>query len=198
MKVVVGLGNPGKKYAGTRHNVGFQVLEILSRRHSAPAWRKGFEAEVTEISFGGNRVLLVAPQTYMNLSGRSVKGVVHFYKCSLNDLIVISDDLNLPAGQLRLRQSGSAGGQKGLQNIIEQLGTNEFARLRIGIGRPPEGMDSANYVLQKFTSREQAEMERAVDRAADAVEMWTSAGMDVTMNRFNRSPDAGASASEDP
>lgn len=198
MKVVVGLGNPGKKYAGTRHNVGFEVLEVLSRRYSAPAWRKGFEAEVTEISLGEHRVLLVAPQTYMNLSGRSVRGVVNFYKISLNDLMVISDDLNLPMGQLRLRQSGTAGGQKGLQNIIEQLGTNEFARLRIGIGRPPEGMDSANYVLQKFTSREQAEMERAVDRAADAVEMWTSAGMDVTMNRFNRSPDAGESGAENP
>ncbi|WP_437205991.1 aminoacyl-tRNA hydrolase [Planctomicrobium sp. SH664] len=190
MKIVVGLGNPGRKYTGTRHNVGFEVVEILAKRFSTGTWQSRFEAQTVEIPIGSERVLLVAPQTFMNLSGRSVRSIVGFFKSSLEDLLVICDDLNLPVGQLRLRTSGSAGGQKGLKNTIEQLGTEEFARLRIGIGRPGEGQDTVNYVLQSFAKSERPAVEQAVDRAASAVETWALEGPVVAMNLFNRSPQA--------
>lgn len=190
MKVVVGLGNPGRKYAGTRHNVGFDVLNVLAERHAGERWRSRFEAETSEIQLGTERVLLVAPQTYMNLSGRSVRSVVDFFKIPLADLLVISDDLNLDVGRLRLRPSGSAGGQKGLQNIIDRLGTNEFPRLRIGIGRPREGMDTVNYVLQTFAKSERPVVDQAIDRAEMAVESWVNEGIEAAMTKFNRSDGA--------
>ncbi len=190
MKVVVGLGNPGRKYAGTRHNVGFDVLNVLAERHAGERWRSRFEAETSEILLGTERVLLVAPQTYMNLSGRSVRSVVDFFKIPLADLLVISDDLNLDVGRLRLRPSGSAGGQKGLQNIIDRLGTTEFPRLRIGIGRPREGMDTVNYVLQTFAKSERPVVDQAIDRAEMAVESWVNEGIEAAMTKFNRSDGA--------
>ena len=187
MKVVVGLGNPGRKYAGTRHNVGFDVLQELANRHGASGcWTSAFDAETAVLHIGGQKVLLVAPQTFMNLSGRTVQRVVSFYKVDLDGLMVISDDLNLPTGQLRIRRNGSAGGQKGLQSIIQLLGTDQFPRLRMGIGRPAFGGDAANYVLQRFSSGEREMIDEAVVRAASAVELWTTEGIDVTMNRFNR------------
>lgn len=191
MKVVVGLGNPGRKYVGTRHNIGFDVVALLAGRFSAEGWRTRFEAETTEIQIGGERVLLAAPQTYMNVSGRSVRSIVNFFKLPLSDLLLICDDMNLPSGRLRLRKSGSAGGQKGLQNSINQLGSDKFARLRIGIGRPPEGMDPSRYVLQSYSKAERKVMEEAAHRAADAVETWVRDGIDPAMNRFNRPDDAG-------
>lgn len=190
MKVVVGLGNPGRKYAGTRHNVGFDVLNILAERHAGERWRSRFEAETSEIQLGSERVLLVAPQTFMNLSGRSVRSVLDFFKIPLADLLVISDDLNLSVGRLRLRPSGSAGGQKGLQNIIDRLGSTEFPRLRIGIGRPREGSDTVNYVLQTFAKSERPIVDQAVDRAELAVESWVNDGIEAAMMKFNRSDDA--------
>jgi PTH1 family peptidyl-tRNA hydrolase len=190
VKVVVGLGNPGRKYAGTRHNVGFDVLNVLAERHAGERWRSRFEAETSEILLGTERVLLVAPQTYMNLSGRSVRSVVDFFKIPLADLLVISDDLNLDVGRLRLRPSGSAGGQKGLQNIIDRLGTTEFPRLRIGIGRPREGMDTVNYVLQTFAKSERPVVDQAIDRAEMAVESWVNEGIEAAMTKFNRSDGA--------
>lgn len=186
VKIVVGLGNPGRKYAGTRHNVGFEVLLILAQRFGAGSWRTRFEAEVNEIQVGGQRVLLAAPQTYMNLSGRSVRAIVDFHKADLSELLLICDDMNLPCGRLRLRKSGSAGGQKGLKNTIDQLGSEDFARLRIGVGRPPEGVDPANYVLQRFSKSELSDVEQAVARAASAVETWLTDGIDAAMNAFNR------------
>jgi PTH1 family peptidyl-tRNA hydrolase len=189
LKVVVGLGNPGKKYSGTRHNIGFDVLEILSRRHASDGWRVRFEAETTEILVGSERVFLAAPQTYMNLSGRSVRGVINFYKMPLPDLLVICDDINLPCGRLRLRRSGTAGGQKGLKNIIDQLGTTDFPRLRVGVGRPAAGEDVVNFVLQSFTKSERATMDDAIQRAADSVECWLTEGIDTAMTRFNRGDD---------
>jgi PTH1 family peptidyl-tRNA hydrolase len=187
MHLVVGLGNPGRKYNGTRHNVGFEVLAELARRHAAPDARSGFEAEVTETTIAGRRTLLAAPRTYMNLSGRSVQQIVKFYKLPLEDLLVICDDMNLPAGKLRLRKSGSAGGQKGLQNIIDQLGTQDFSRLRIGIGRPPENIDAVDYVLTRFRSDERELLEDAVSDAASAVETWLRDGADAAMNSINPS-----------
>jgi PTH1 family peptidyl-tRNA hydrolase len=187
MHLVVGLGNPGRKYNGTRHNIGFVVLAELARRHAAPDARSGFEAEVTETTIAGRRTLLAAPQTYMNLSGRSVQQIVTFYKLPLEDLLVVCDDMNLPAGKLRLRKSGSAGGQKGLQNIIDQLGTQDFSRLRIGIGRPPENIDAVDYVLTRFRSDEKELMDDAVSDAASAVETWLRDGADAAMNSINAS-----------
>lgn len=188
MKLIVGLGNPGRKYVGTRHNIGFDVLAELARRHGAPSPRAAFEAEIAEISVGGERVLLAAPQTFMNLSGRTVRQVLDFYKLALSELLVVCDDLNLPTGRLRLRRSGSAGGQKGLQNIIEHTGTEDFARLRIGIDRPPERMDAAAYVLQKFSKAEKELIQPATVAAADAAELWVTLGPDAAMNRINAAP----------
>lgn len=190
MKLVVGLGNPGKQYAGTRHNLGFDVLKVLAERFAAQSPRVKFEAELAEIDVGGERVLLLAPQTYMNLSGRSVRQALDFYKLSPVDVLVISDDLNLPCGQLRLRGSGTAGGQKGLQNVIDQLGTSQFARLRIGIDRPPGGRDATDYVLQRFSRSEREKIDVAVVRAADGVEQWVREGLNGAMNKVN-APEAG-------
>jgi PTH1 family peptidyl-tRNA hydrolase len=188
MKLIVGLGNPGRKYVGTRHNVGFDVVAELSRRASAPAPRKAFDSELAEIAVGDERVLLAAPQTFMNLSGRAVRQILDFYKLGLADLLVVCDDLNLPLGRLRLRKNGSAGGQKGLKNIIEHAGTEEFARLRIGIDRPPERMDATAYVLQKFTASERDAMSDAVAAAAAAAELWVTQGPEAAMNRVNAAP----------
>lgn len=192
MKIVAGLGNPGRKYAGTRHNVGFEVIEELSKRFSSPAWKNRFEAEVTEIQIAGEQVLLLAPQTYMNLSGRSIRSAVVFYKASLSDLLVICDDMNLEPGRLRLKGSGSAGGQKGLKNTIDQFGTVDFPRLRIGIGRPDDGFDTVNYVLHPFSKRERMAMTDAVIRACSAVETWVQDGLDAAMNHYNRVDQAGS------
>lgn len=185
MKLVVGLGNPGKKYNGTRHNLGFDVLSVLAHRFSAPPAKIKYESEWTEILIGDERVLLVAPQTYMNLSGRAVQQFVNFFKIPLENILVVSDDLNLDPAQLRLRASGSAGGQKGLQNTINQLGSQEFARLRIGIGRPREGMETSVYVLQRFSKSERADIDEAINRAADGVEWWVKEGIEYAMNRVN-------------
>jgi PTH1 family peptidyl-tRNA hydrolase len=194
MKVVVGLGNPGLKYVGTRHNVGYDVLARLAHEYGAESVRTRFEAEMTEITVATERLLLVAPQTFMNLSGRCVRQVVDFYKMALPDLLLVCDDLNLDVGRLRLRASGSAGGQKGLQNAIDHLGTQQFARLRIGIGRPPGRMDATVYVLQKPRPDERDSLELAVVRAADAVVLWAQRGIEAAMNVINApsttSPDA--------
>lgn len=194
MKLVVGLGNPGRKYARTRHNIGFEVLAEFARRHAAAAPRTDFEAEVTEVAIDGERVILAAPQTYMNLSGRSVRRVVDFYKLPLEHLLVVCDDLNLPPGRLRLRAAGSAGGQKGLQNIIEQLGTEQFSRLRLGIGRPPPPIDAVDYVLMRIPSGEREILQRAVEDAAGAVEAWVRKGVAAAMNEVNGPRGAGESS----
>lgn len=188
MKLVVGLGNPGEKYDRTRHNVGFDLLDELAKRWSADRPKSRFEAELREIRCGEERLLLVAPQTYMNLSGRSVQPLVKFYQVPLTDVLVVCDDLNLKFGQLRLRISGSAGGQKGLLSILQTLGTEAVARLRIGIDRPPPQMDSADYVLAKFRKEELDEIDKAIRKAADAVEVWAKEGIAAAMNRFNSGP----------
>lgn len=185
MKVVAGLGNPGREYEGTRHNVGFQVLQTLARRHGGGRPKQKFEAEVVEIVVRNERVLLLAPQTFMNHSGRSVRKAVEFFEVALSDLIVVCDDLNLALGRLRVRTAGSSGGQKGLENIISQLGSPEFPRLRIGIDRPPGGRDAVGYVLGRFGKAEQAIIETACETAADAVETWVGEGVMAAMNRYN-------------
>lgn len=185
MKLVVGLGNPGEKYANTRHNIGFDVLDELARRWSAERPKLRFEAELREIRCGEERLMLVAPQTYMNLSGRSVQPLMKFYQIPPVEVLVVCDDLNLKLGQLRLRASGSAGGQKGLLSILQTLGTEAVGRLRVGIDRPPPQMDAADYVLAKFRKEELDRIDQAIRRSADAVEAWVREGMDAAMNRFN-------------
>jgi PTH1 family peptidyl-tRNA hydrolase len=185
VKVLVGLGNPGKKYAGTRHNVGFEVVAELGHRHRASKPKSKFESEIAEVPLGGEKLLLVAPQTYMNASGRSVRQLIDFYQCPLTDLLIACDDINLRLGQLRIRRSGSAGGQKGLENVIQHLGTQGVARLRIGIGLPEAGRDSADYVLERFHKSELETIDEAIRAAANAVETWVADGIDQAMNRFN-------------
>jgi peptidyl-tRNA hydrolase, PTH1 family len=185
MKAVIGLGNPGPNYSGTRHNVGFEVLAELARRQGATRPAVKFEAEILELMLGGGKLLLVAPQTYMNNSGRSVRKLVDFYQLTPEDLLVVCDDLNLDAGRLRMRPSGSAGGQKGLDDIIRRLGTQDFCRLRIGIGRPPGRMQATDYVLQRFREDERELMKVAVALAADGVEIWCQQGVEAAMNRVN-------------
>ena len=185
MNVLVGLGNPGRKYAGTRHNVGFEVVAELARRHAAPRPKTKFEAEIADVVVAGHRLLLVAPQTFMNASGRSVRQIVDFHHLAPGEVLVVCDDINLPVGKIRLRKSGSSGGQKGLENVIQHLGTPDVPRLRIGVGQPPAGRDSADYVLDRFHKSEQPAIDTAIGVAADAVETWLAEGIDRAMNRFN-------------
>ncbi len=195
MKVVVGLGNPGDRYFGTRHNIGFDVLHELGRRWGGAKPKLRFEAEIVEVPCVSQKLLLAAPQTFMNLSGRSVQQIVRFFQVPLEDVLVVCDDLNLKVGQLRLRTSGSAGGQKGLQSIITCLGTDEIPRLRFGIGRPPANFDPADYVLGRFRKDELEIYDAAISRAATAVEVWSSDGIAVAMNRFNGDPQNESDAS---
>ena len=185
MKLVVGLGNPGRRYERTRHNVGYGVLQELARRFGSGSAKSKFHGEVFEANLAGQRALLLSPVTYMNRSGISVQAASSFYKMPPEDLLIVCDDLNLPVAKLRLRPKGSAGGQKGLEDIVRRLGTDEFPRLRIGIGSPPESWVWADYVLSKFTKDEAAEIEQAVCRAADAIVLWAREGIEACMNRYN-------------
>ncbi len=185
MKLVVGLGNPGRKYEHTRHNVGYAVVAELARLGSGTHPRQRFRGEVIEADLGGVRALLLCPTTYMNRSGQSVAEARDFYKLPLENMLVICDDLNLPLGKLRFRASGSSGGHKGLEDIIRWLGSEGFARLRIGIGQVPEGWDAADYVLARFAESEKACIEQSIARAAGAVVDWACRGIEYCMNRYN-------------
>lgn len=185
MKLVVGLGNPGRRYEGTRHNIGWVVLAELARRFGATPPKAKFQGAVVEAELSGEKSLLLSPTTYMNLSGSSVQEAKSFYKIPNEDLLVICDDLNLPVGKLRFRPRGSSGGQKGLQHIIERLGTEEFSRLRIGVGTAPPGRAWADYVLSKFTPDETPTVKEAVVVAADAVAVWAREGTEFCMNQYN-------------
>ncbi|MCE9545822.1 MAG: aminoacyl-tRNA hydrolase [Planctomycetia bacterium] len=185
MKLVAGLGNPGRKYEKTRHNVGYDVVAEVARRHSAPAVKSDFFGRVTEVRIGRERVLLLRPDTFMNLSGKSVLAARDFFKLPDTDLLLVSDDFNLPLGKLRVRAGGSAGGHNGLEDVIRVLGHNDFARLRIGIGQPPERVAVTDFVLGKFSARDQTEIDVSVALAADAVEAWVERGTAECMNRFN-------------
>ena len=186
-RLVVGLGNPGSKYVGTRHNVGFEVLEVLAKRARADAPRAKFDGQLTTIKLPSGPAILFWPLTYMNESGRAVAAAARFYKIEPeSDLLVICDDLSLPLGKLRMRARGSSGGQKGLNDIIRALATQEIARLRVGIEPTPAGWDAADYVLSRFRKEEQETMREAIERAAAAVELWCQLGIEACMNRINR------------
>ena len=187
MKLVVGLGNPGKKYEGTRHNVGFRVAAELAAKFGTTQPKRAFQGEVVEALVGSEKILLLCPHTLMNLSGQSVLAARDFYKVEHKDLLVVGDDLNLPLGKLRFRASGSSGGQKGLKDILHRLGGEDIPRLRIGIGSPPSGRDVAGYVLGRFAKNETDEIEIAIKEAADAVTVWVREGIAVAMNKYNGS-----------
>jgi PTH1 family peptidyl-tRNA hydrolase len=184
MKVIVGLGNPGSRYAGTRHNVGFAVVDALALSPRAGRFQGRFDALVAEVADESHRLLLVKPQTFMNLSGRSVRQIVDFYKVPLEDVLVVCDDINLPLGKLRVRAGGSHGGHNGLRDIQNHLGTNEYSRLRIGVGAPPED-EAVEHVLGRFRPSEQPVIEDAVARATQAVLVWANQGVETCMNLYN-------------
>jgi len=183
--LIVGLGNPGRKYARHRHNTGFLTVDRLARRHGLSFARQKGKARIAEGRIAGQRAMLAKPQTYVNLSGESVAALVRFFKIPPDRVLVVYDDLDLPLARLRLRPDGGSGGHKGLKSIVERLGTQAFPRLRIGIGRPARG-DPTDYVLQDFTADEWMEVDPALDRAVEAVEHWLVHGIDATMNLFNR------------
>lgn len=187
MKLIVGLGNPGRRYAGTRHNVGWEVVAEAVRRFGSGPSRTKFQAEVVEALVAGEKVLFLCPQTFMNLSGASVQPARDFYQLENKDLMIVCDDFNLPLAKLRFRTKGSAGGQKGLADIIRRLGTDEVARLRIGIGPPPPGWDVADFVLSRFGDVERADIDAAIRKATDALQDWIGRGVEYCMNQYNGS-----------
>jgi peptidyl-tRNA hydrolase, PTH1 family len=186
MKLVVGLGNPGDKYRGTRHNVGFEVADLLARRANVVFETAPVEAVQARWRRPEEVVLLAKPLTFMNLSGTAVAGLARFYKIEVADLLIVSDDVNLPLGRLRARATGTEGGHNGLRSIAESLGTIDYPRLRVGVGRGDMRRDLADHVLARFAPDEMSGIEAAIARAADAVETWVSEGLAKMMNVFNR------------
>ncbi len=184
--MIVGLGNPGQEYSATRHNIGFLAVDELARRWGAGSWRNKFNAQIAEHRQGQQQYLLVKPQTYMNLSGTAVSALLNWYKASPRDLIVIYDDLDLPVGRLRLRPKGSSGGHRGIESLLNQLGTDVFDRVRLGIGRPPEGWTVNHYVLSRFTGEELPLISEVLARSAEAVECVLAEGLTKAMNSFSK------------
>lgn len=184
MKVVVGLGNPGSRYAGTRHNVGFAVIDALADSARCDRFRTRFQAEIAELREDGQTILLVKPQTFMNLSGQSVRQLIDFYQADVANLLVVCDDINLPLGKLRFRTGGSHGGHNGLRDIQNHLGTADYNRLRIGVGAPDED-DTVDHVLGRFRPSELPMIEEAVARGVQGVALWWKEGIQKCMNDYN-------------
>ena len=184
--LVVCLGNPGPKYSGTRHNAGFMAGDVLSEKTGAKVNRLRFKALTGECTIGEERVMILKPQTFMNLSGESVIQAASYYKIKPQNIIVLSDEMSLPIGKIRIRPKGSAGGHNGLKNIIKELGTDEFPRIRLGVGQPPHpDYDVKDWVLSVFKDKDAEDMKAASERAADAVISYITEGADKAMNRFN-------------
>lgn len=186
MKLVVGLGNPGQQYSGTRHNVGFDVVRELSERWQCSKPQLKFNAEICDAMVGTTRVLLVRPMTYMNKSGEAVQPLMRFFQIATSDAVVVCDDMNLPQGKIRWRADGSAGGQKGLENILLRLGTDKIPRLRLGVGRPPGQTDPSGWVLSHFRPEEREDWQLMIRVAADSVALWIDSGITSVMNQYNR------------
>ena len=183
--LIIGLGNPGREYRDNRHNFGFMLIDRLMIRLNARGMKLQSKAIVSDAMYNEHKLILAKPQTYMNLSGQSAQGLIHFYKLELSNVLIAHDDLDLPFGAIRMRPAGGPGGQKGLASTIEQLGTKDIPRLRLGIGRPPGKMDPAAYVLQDFSKDEMKELSSILDRAADAVLTFVADGLDKAMNKYN-------------
>ena len=185
MKLIVGLGNPGREYAGTRHNIGFGVIARLSDEYRIPLNSKEHKAVCGKGFIEGEKVILAQPQTFMNLSGESVRSIADYYKIEPEDIIVAYDDIDLEVGQIRVRRKGSAGGHNGIKNIISHLGTNEFPRVKVGVGAKPQGGDLVNHVLGHFSKEDEKKIDEVLDEAVAAVETIVTQDVDVAMNRFN-------------
>lgn len=183
--LIVGLGNPGREYRSTRHNIGFLVIDRLAQDLQCSLSKVQNKAIVGMCKLGDSKVILAKPQTFMNLSGMSVSSLVRFYKIELDHLLLIHDDVDLPFGQIRIRPGGGSAGQKGVESIIQQMGTKEFSRMRMGIGQPPGRMDSADYVLQSFSKDEEEVLLEFQDRGVKASKCFIADGLDTAMNRFN-------------
>ncbi|MFN8425293.1 MAG: aminoacyl-tRNA hydrolase [Anaerolineales bacterium] len=181
----IGLGNPGREYANTRHNFGFMAIDRLAVRLNARGMKVQSKAIVMDSKYEDHKLILAKPQTFMNLSGQSVQGLAHFYKIPNENLMILSDDLDLPFGTIRIRASGGPGGQRGLSSILEKLGTKDIPRMRLGIGRPPGRMDPADYVLQNFSRDDLKSLSELLDRAADAALEFVVNGLNAAMNKFN-------------
>jgi PTH1 family peptidyl-tRNA hydrolase len=186
VKIIVGLGNPGRDYAATRHNLGFMVVDEIARRYSVTDRRTRFRAELAELFVDGEKIILAKPQTYMNLSGLAVREIANWYKVAADDLLVIADDIDLPFAAIRMRPGGGSGGHNGLKSIIEELGTDDFPRLRIGIGRGPG--HASRQVLSRFNAEEASEVPDLVRGAADCALAWRQEGIIAAMNRCNKRP----------
>ena len=188
MILVVGLGNPGPRYRTTRHNVGAMVVDALAERARLPGWRRAHQGQFGLCAFRGQRLGLLKPETYMNASGHSVGAAAGFYKLEPGQLLIVHDEMDLPFGQLRLKAGGGDAGHNGLRSITQQLGTSDYARLRFGIGRPPDDFagDGADFVLQAFAAAERADLESRIGAAADTVEFVLSRGIEAAMNATNR------------
>ncbi|QNM04331.1 aminoacyl-tRNA hydrolase [Qiania dongpingensis] len=185
MFVIAGLGNPGLAYAGTRHNVGFGAIDELADSYRIGVDTKKHKGLIGKGNIGGQKVILLKPQTYMNLSGESIREVLDYYKLTPEELLVIYDDINLDPGQLRIREKGSAGGHNGMKNIISHLGTDVFSRIRVGVGSKPPRMDLADYVLGHFSAEELPEVRESLVHAAEAAAMIAAGDMAAAMNKFN-------------
>ena len=186
MKCIVGLGNIGKRFELTRHNIGFEVIDYILKKHNFSLDKQQFKGAYTIERLNGDKVLFIEPMTMMNLSGEAVGPLMDYYNVEVEDLIVLYDDLDLSQGQIRLRQKGSAGGHNGMKSIIKHLGTDQFKRIRIGVGRPTNGMSVPDYVLQKFSKEEMITMDKVIEHSAHAVEAFIeSSRFDHVMNQYN-------------
>lgn len=183
--LLIGLGNPGREYKDSRHNFGFMLIDLLAVRLNARGMKLQSKAIVTSTLYEEHKIILAKPQTYMNLSGQSVQGLLNFYKLPIENLLVAHDDLDIPFGTIRIRPGGGPGGQRGMASTIEKLGTKDFPRLRLGIGRPPGRMESKDYVLQNFSKEDQKILPELLDRAADAALEFVSNGLNASMNKYN-------------
>lgn len=187
MYIIIGLGNPGKDYAGTRHNVGFQIIDKIAEKYDIGVMENKHKALIGKGYINGQKVILVKPQTFMNLSGESVRAVIDYYKIEeQEELIVIYDDISMEVGQIRIRKKGSAGGHNGIKNIIAHLGHDVFLRVKVGVGEKPKGYDLADYVLGHFNKAEQETMDDSRSRAAEAVQLLISGKVDEAMNQYNK------------
>lgn len=185
--LIIGLGNPGREYKDTRHNIGFMLIDSLAEKLGARGMKLQSKAIVTSAMYNEKKIILAKPQTYMNLSGQSAQGLLHFYKIPFECLLVAHDDLDIPFGVIRIRPSGGPGGQRGMADTIEQLGTKDFPRLRLGIGRPPGRMQAKDYVLQNFSKEEQKLLPEILSRASEAALEFVTNGLNMAMNKFNGS-----------
>ena len=185
MKIIAGLGNPGREYAQTKHNVGFMLVDALAARWGVTSWQEKSEALVAEVRRGAEKILLVKPQTYMNESGRALGPLLHFYKLAPEDLIVCHDDMDIPCGMIRIRKKGSAGGHNGIKSILAHVGDEHFARVRVGIGRPAPGWTVVNHVLAPFAAEDAPKIQAAIEYLLPAVECIVDDDVDMAMNRFN-------------